>query len=106
MLGILSYERFAAKRRLMLGCKVIKLVQLLIPAAFLFTDLGRNTRVITPRPFVRPSRNSIVVPSFTNSGLYMKRNRIVPLSCERRYSLSISTTFAACRITPQWITAW
>ena len=79
--------------------------QLLIPAAFLLTDFGKKTRVMTPRPLVRPSRNNIVVPSLTNSGLYMNLNRIVPLSYDRKYSVSISTTLAAYRITPQWITA-
>ena len=69
--------------------------QLLIPAAFLVIDFGRKTRVITPSPLVRPSLKRMVVPSFTNSGLYMKRNLIVPLSYDRRYSESISTTFAA-----------
>jgi len=72
-----------------------KAAQLLVPAGFFPTDLGKKTRVITPSPLVRPSRNRIVVPSLTNSGLYMKRKRIVPLSYDRRYSVSISTTLAA-----------
>ena len=66
---------------------------------------GGKILLTTPSPFVRPSLNNTVVPTLRYSGLYMYLNRMEPLSPVLSKSWSMSTTLAACLITPQWITA-
>ena len=58
--------------------------------------------VILPTALVLPSRNTMRVLGWINSGFLMKRKRHVALSPVRRWSLSIEMIEAVCLVLPQW----